>query len=489
MICKDFDLGFSELGWQRINMRRVEHVIGAEMLHNLYSRHWPRINSVRFRHTSTYFKDGLVESFAPKHEWVYLQRVLATRFKLLDPVLIREIEAILSPTYELIHELIARCENTDLTKLSDDELALLLIDIIDLPLGEIYKLNVVQIEYGLTKALNDILADYESNPEDRALLLSELIAPGVMTIAQEEELAIDELRSKLRLKQLSDPFANKQYKHQLETLVAQFAPKHCAYGELPPTIDEYRNKILFLETQQSAIKSDADIRNLLAQQKSASEKLLARLDDPRLSLLCPLMAKIGDFRDKNKAKLGQTMPHRHAVLNEIARRKKLSDAEVRYYLKSEFVLLLFDDIRVSKKEIILRQAQGIVFVRNEHMEVGARKPESSGAQDVDRLRGICAAKGSATGKVVVVHGKEDNHKVQAGDVMVAIGTDFDVLDAMYRASAIITEEGGLLSHASVVSRELEKPCLIGVAKATELLKDGQSVRVDATAGFVEILHD
>lgn len=51
-------------------------------------------------------------------------------------------------------------------------------------------------------------------------------------------------------------------------------------------------------------------------------------------------------------------------------------------------------------------------------------------------------------------------------------------------SGIITEEGGLLSHASVVSRELKKPCLIGVVNATKLLKIGDSIGLDATEGKI-----
>lgn len=63
--------------WRRINMRKVAHLAGAESLHNLYNRHWPRINSIRFRHTITNYKDGTVESFAPSTEWQYLQHWLS----------------------------------------------------------------------------------------------------------------------------------------------------------------------------------------------------------------------------------------------------------------------------------------------------------------------------------------------------------------------------------------------------------------------------
>ncbi len=71
--------------------------------------------------------------------------------------------------------------------------------------------------------------------------------------------------------------------------------------------------------------------------------------------------------------------------------------------------------------------------------------------------------------------------------MIAIGTDFDLIEAMYRSAAVITEEGGILSHASVVCRELGKPCCIGVKDATRLLRDGQRIRADATHGTITFI--
>jgi phosphohistidine swiveling domain-containing protein len=490
MISKKFFAEFDTDNWQRINMRRVEHLVGAEMLHNLYSRHWPRINSIRFRNTYTYFENGLVESYAPKCEWDYLQRVLSLRFKKLDPILIREIEAILNPSYQLVDELVNKLAETDLSSTSDEDLAILILDIIDIPLGEIYKLNVVQIEYGLTKALNDILTDYEPNPIDRSDLLSRLIAPGIMTIAQQEELEIDKLRSLMRKLEVKDPMENKKTKDVFKGIVEAWASKHCAYGELPPTTEEYRKKVVFLESIGSTIQGSNEAISMTMHQLNESNKLLVKLDDEKLNLLCPLMARIGTFRDANKAKLGETMPYRHAIIEEIRRRKNLSTEEARCYLKSEFVNLLLEDSRVDLSEIKTRTKNGVHFVRTEYMDETAHKPKmtSSGNNYGSNIhKGICASSGSAKGRVVIVNGKEDIHKVEEGDIMVAIGTDFDVLEAMYRSAAIITEEGGLLSHASVVSRELGKPCLIGVSNATKVLTPGSKVMVESTKGYLEVI--
>ena len=58
---------------------------------------------------------------------------------------------------------------------------------------------------------------------------------------------------------------------------------------------------------------------------------------------------------------------------------------------------------------------------------------------------------------------------------------------MKKASAFVTDEGGVTCHAAIISREMRKPCIIGTKVATQLLKDGDMVEVDANSGFVKIL--
>jgi len=62
------------------------------------------------------------------------------------------------------------------------------------------------------------------------------------------------------------------------------------------------------------------------------------------------------------------------------------------------------------------------------------------------------------------------------------------LPAMRRAAAFITNEGGITCHAAIISREMKKPCIIGTKIATQVLKDGDEVEVDAVSGVVRILN-
>lgn len=92
---------------------------------------------------------------------------------------------------------------------------------------------------------------------------------------------------------------------------------------------------------------------------------------------------------------------------------------------------------------------------------------------------------SAFGKVVVAkNAKELQEKITEGSIVVTIGTDRDMMDSLEKASAIITEEGGLTSHGAVVGLSLGIPVIVGIENATELFKDGQDVTVDGNGGVI-----
>jgi phosphohistidine swiveling domain-containing protein len=100
------------------------------------------------------------------------------------------------------------------------------------------------------------------------------------------------------------------------------------------------------------------------------------------------------------------------------------------------------------------------------------------------MKGRVAKNGHAKGIVKVVSDPEDIEKVEQGDILVAYETSPEFFTGIKRAGAIITEKGGITSHAAIISREYGVPCIIGVAGITETLKDGDMVEVDAEKGIV-----
>jgi phosphoenolpyruvate synthase/pyruvate phosphate dikinase len=107
--------------------------------------------------------------------------------------------------------------------------------------------------------------------------------------------------------------------------------------------------------------------------------------------------------------------------------------------------------------------------------------------DIKELLGQVAYTGKVKGKVKVIFARKEMVKFKKGDVLVSPMTEPGYLPIMKKAAAMVTDEGGLLCHASIVARELKIPCIIGTKIATKVLKNGDLVEVDADRGVVKIL--
>ncbi|EMA61954.1 phosphoenolpyruvate synthase [Halorubrum lipolyticum] len=107
------------------------------------------------------------------------------------------------------------------------------------------------------------------------------------------------------------------------------------------------------------------------------------------------------------------------------------------------------------------------------------------ADDADVLvDGLGASPGVVSGTVRIVHKLDHLDQVQEGDVMVTEMTMPDMVPAMKRAAGIVTDEGGMTSHAAIISRELGVPAVVGTGNGTRILNDGQSVTLDGDKGTI-----
>jgi len=100
------------------------------------------------------------------------------------------------------------------------------------------------------------------------------------------------------------------------------------------------------------------------------------------------------------------------------------------------------------------------------------------------LSGLGASPGIASGKVKIVKNLADLNKIKKGDILVTEMTNPDMVVTMQRASAIVTDEGGLTSHAAIVSREMGVPAVVGTKEATTKLKEEEIITVDGFNGKV-----
>jgi pyruvate,water dikinase len=98
--------------------------------------------------------------------------------------------------------------------------------------------------------------------------------------------------------------------------------------------------------------------------------------------------------------------------------------------------------------------------------------------------GMTANKGKAAGPAKIILHTMDLKKVNEGDIFIAKFTYPDYTPHMAKCAAIVADDGGITSHAAIISREYDIPCIVGTKHATKVFRDGEMVEVDATLGII-----
>jgi phosphohistidine swiveling domain-containing protein len=117
-----------------------------------------------------------------------------------------------------------------------------------------------------------------------------------------------------------------------------------------------------------------------------------------------------------------------------------------------------------------------------------RRNNAGQALEEKKIYGVSGARGVVEGRVKIVKSLDtDQYKFEKGDILVTYCTSSSFCLLLSQSAAVITEEGGALSHAAITARELHIPAVVSAKNAAQVLQDGMLVRVDGTAGVVEIL--
>lgn len=232
-----------------------------------------------------------------------------------------------------------------------------------------------------------------------------------------------------------------------------------------------------------------ELRQLLATFASARQRyrrLLSRLP-VRVRILARQAHAIAFIKDDRDDARRQAYFAIRPLYRTLARSLGLPPRQVEWLTTDEIVNGLHGR-QVTLSEIRRRQRGYVLKICNGRIRVfPARASLALSKSNVSKVDGIAAGGGKAVGRARIVRFVSDLPAVKKGDVLVAVFTHPDYLSAMRRAAAIVTDEGGLTSHAAIVARELQKPCIVGTKVATQVFKDGDRVEVDATNGTVRKL--
>jgi pyruvate,water dikinase len=177
--------------------------------------------------------------------------------------------------------------------------------------------------------------------------------------------------------------------------------------------------------------------------------------------------------------------------------KYLEKEDDAVYLYSDEILSLFKG-KKPKRDIIDQRKKCYAItridnkiVRYEYKTSLKLLEEFTRSEDVKIIKGTIANKGKTKGKAVIApmltsiaEVNKIISRMKKGDILVAHSTTPEFMVLIDKAAAIVADQGGMLSHAAVISREFNIPCIIGTGNATKILKDGDLIEVDANKGIV-----
>ena len=177
----------------------------------------------------------------------------------------------------------------------------------------------------------------------------------------------------------------------------------------------------------------------------------------------------------------QDMPTEMQKAQKIADSRILEVAEIGRQIEIHYEKPMDMEWCVEDDKVYIVQARPITAVGD--MATNETVQAEAASEDIVTT-GLGASPGLASGKVIIYDESMSLDVVKDGDVLVTGMTMPDMVPAMSRAAAIVTDEGGMTCHAAIISRELGTPCVVGTGNATSLLTDGMMITVDGTSGTV-----
>ncbi|MFQ3173506.1 MAG: phosphohistidine swiveling domain-containing protein [Flavobacterium sp.] len=254
-----------------------------------------------------------------------------------------------------------------------------------------------------------------------------------------------------------------------------------------------------LSTKENALLEIAHIYEEKKELKKKQQIIYDNVNDPQLKYLADLLKWAAQERLHLKRYWAGCEFLALGMLKEIASRIGCTLHEFLHSHKREDIrsfLRLGKTLDDTEKKKRMECVAYLVSKKNLFFYTGKEALDfidSLPIEEVDdskELKGTVAYPGIVSGPVKIikvddVKGLQDDFvRFQEGDVLVTTMTQPNILMLMSKASAILTDEGGITCHAAIISRELKIPCIVGLHTATRVLKEGQVVQVDAERGIV-----
>jgi len=240
-------------------------------------------------------------------------------------------------------------------------------------------------------------------------------------------------------------------------------------------------------------------QKLLAKREVLLQRLRKEMPGWKVSLLAWLAGKARkgqNTRELVKSSLIRIfVPFRKIILKsaKLLLEKQLlkEDIDIFFLLDSEL-----DRIDIDTAPLRYIQDRKLEYLKNRDiylpnvitdLNLLAGKGQYEPSPDIKELKGLAVSMGKVTGTAKVIISSGDIGRLLPGDILVTDHTDPGWTPVFVTISALVTNTGGLLSHASIVAREYGLPAVVNVLNATKIIKDGDKLEVDGNTGIIRIL--
>lgn len=403
-----------------------------------------------------------------------------------NPLISTEMVAAFRPWADAFYAECEKVRKIDLSQLSDEELLGVYQS-----LADVYtkKLNASPLIDGFALSTDTVIASkVKAHMESKGLgdsFVSDfavLTAPTFLSFLQEEEIAL------LKTVKCSDPEAAiADHQQKYFWIRNNYVKDHiCDLAYFAERV-----RIMAGESAEEKIAAIEALPLVNAQKKSELMETMALPQEIRI--LLRITDDFNAWQDERKKGTFLATHYFSVLLEEFARRTEYTIDELKYAFPPEMSQILLGAIDRKELQDRFNYCMIVWVLDGYDVITDAKRIETldaigTGAAHVpEELKGFTAQLGKVQGRVKVLLSAEEIGKIEAGDILVSVMTRPDYLPAMKLAAAFVTDEGGITCHASIVARELGKPCIVGTKVATKVLKDGDMVEVDANTGVVRVL--
>ena len=443
-----------------------------------------------------FFEGGGADWYILQEDIDRVARVLVERTK-KNPEYVRELIGSWSTEEEAFYVMCASLEGTDLRALSDSELMQLHDRFVDIAVSRNSSSSIIDgFALGTDTLLETRLkAIYENSLLRKNVAFSEVFAtltgPTKKSFLAEAEKELFEMIVSINKDPSRKDALIRAYRDRFFWIRNNYVdsldlPAHYFEDEVARVRSSGRDpERLSKEIDESLVRAE--------EKKEEYRSLLAI--DKETDILIRTTELFTHWQDDRKRSTFFATHYFLLLLDEIAARTRIPSELLKYMSPRQVATVFKDPPSVSQLEqardtsVFYWDGTGHEMVSgNEAKEVRAAIVGEHESVEIDDFRGIAASLGKVVGRVKVLSSAKEIGKIEEGDILVAVMTRPDYVPAMKKAAAIVTDEGGITSHAAIVSRELKIPCVIGTKIATRTLKDGDMVEVDANHGVVRIMR-